>query len=35
MSLTAANQLQPEHSTAALVVHDPDARYFVVRKSTD
>lgn len=31
MSLTAANQLQPEHSTTALVVHDPDARYFVVR----
>jgi cobalamin-dependent methionine synthase I len=24
--------LQPEHSTAALVVHDPEARYFVVRE---
>jgi 5-methyltetrahydrofolate--homocysteine methyltransferase len=35
MALTAANQLQPEHSTAALVVHDPEARYFVVRTSTD
>ncbi|MBN2085409.1 MAG: methionine synthase, partial [Anaerolineales bacterium] len=30
MSLTPAFQLIPEQSTAAIVVHHPDARYFVV-----
>lgn len=30
MSLTAASQLVPEQSTAALVVHHPEARYFTV-----
>jgi 5-methyltetrahydrofolate--homocysteine methyltransferase len=30
MSLTPAFQLVPEQSTAALVVHHPDARYFVM-----
>ncbi|MGC9357664.1 MAG: vitamin B12 dependent-methionine synthase activation domain-containing protein, partial [Anaerolineae bacterium] len=31
MSITPAGQLIPEHSTAALVVHHPEARYFVVQ----
>jgi len=31
MALTAAGQLVPEHSTAALIVTHPAARYFVVR----
>lgn len=31
MSLSPAAQLIPEHSTAALVVHHPDARYFTVK----
>ncbi len=31
VSLTPANQLDPEHSTAALVMHHPRARYFSVR----
>jgi len=30
MSLTAAYQLVPEQSTAAIVVHHPEARYFVI-----
>jgi 5-methyltetrahydrofolate--homocysteine methyltransferase len=30
MSLTSAYQLVPEQSTAALVVHHPQARYFSV-----
>jgi len=30
MSLTSAYQLVPEQSTAAIVVHHPDARYFNV-----
>ena len=30
MSLTSAFQLVPEQSTAALVVHHPDARYFAI-----
>jgi 5-methyltetrahydrofolate--homocysteine methyltransferase len=30
MSLTPAFQLVPEQSTAAIVVHHPDARYFVI-----
>ncbi len=30
MALTLAGQLVPEHSTAALIVHAPHARYFVV-----
>lgn len=32
MQLTGVGQLIPEHSTAALVVHHPEARYFVVRQ---
>ena len=31
MSLTEAYQLLPEQSTAALVVHHPDAKYYAVR----
>jgi 5-methyltetrahydrofolate--homocysteine methyltransferase len=31
MSLTAAGQLVPEQSTAAIVVHHPDAKYYAVR----
>ncbi len=30
MSLTSAYQLVPEQSTAAIVVHHPDARYFAI-----
>ena len=30
MSLTSAFQLVPEQSTAAIVVHHPDARYFAI-----
>ena len=30
MSLTAAYQLVPEQSTAAIIVHHPEARYFTV-----
>ncbi len=33
MSLTAAYQLVPEQSTAAIIVHHPDARYFSVGES--
>ena len=32
MSLTAAGQLVPEQSTAALVVHHPEAHYFTTRR---
>ncbi len=32
VSLTPSAQLVPEHSTAALVVHHPEARHFAVRK---
>jgi 5-methyltetrahydrofolate--homocysteine methyltransferase len=28
MSLTSAGQLVPEQSTAALIVHHPEAHYF-------
>ncbi len=31
--LTAGYQLDPEASTAALIVHHPDAKYFSVRPS--
>ena len=31
MSLTAAFQLVPEQSTAAIIVHHPDAKYYAVR----
>jgi 5-methyltetrahydrofolate--homocysteine methyltransferase len=31
MSLTSAFQLLPEQSTAALIVHHPEAKYYVVR----
>jgi 5-methyltetrahydrofolate--homocysteine methyltransferase len=30
MSLTEAGQIIPEHSTAAIIVHHPDAEYFVL-----
>ena len=30
MTLTKSGQIVPEHSTAAIVVHHPDARYFVL-----
>jgi 5-methyltetrahydrofolate--homocysteine methyltransferase len=33
MSLTPANQLVPEQSTAAIIVHHPEARYFNVGTS--
>ena len=33
VSLTEADQLVPEASTAALVVHHPEAKYFSVRAS--
>lgn len=33
MSLTAAYQLVPEQSTAAIIVHHPNARYFTVGES--
>ena len=31
MTLTSAYQLVPEQSTAALVVHHPEAKYYAVR----
>jgi len=31
MQLTSAYQLVPEQSTAALVIHHPEAKYFAVR----
>jgi 5-methyltetrahydrofolate--homocysteine methyltransferase len=33
VGLTEAFQLVPEASTAALIVHHPDAKYFSVRAS--
>jgi 5-methyltetrahydrofolate--homocysteine methyltransferase len=33
MSLTSAYQLVPEQSTAAIIVHHPDAKYFTVGES--
>jgi 5-methyltetrahydrofolate--homocysteine methyltransferase len=33
MSLTSAYQLVPEQSTAAIIVHHPDAKYFTTDKS--
>jgi 5-methyltetrahydrofolate--homocysteine methyltransferase len=32
MALTSAGQMVPEQSTAAIVVHHPEARYFTIRK---
>ncbi len=34
ISLTSAFQLMPEQSTAALIVHHPEAKYYVVRGET-
>jgi 5-methyltetrahydrofolate--homocysteine methyltransferase len=31
LQLTESNNLDPEHSTAAIVVHHPEAKYFAVR----
>jgi hypothetical protein len=31
MTLTSAFQLVPEQSTAALIVHHPEAKYYAVR----
>jgi len=31
MELTTAYQLVPEQSTAAIIVHHPDAKYYTVR----
>jgi hypothetical protein len=31
MELTSAYQLIPEQSTAAIIVHHPDAKYYAVR----
>ena len=31
VSLTEANQMVPEQSTSAIVLHHPDAIYFLVR----
>ena len=31
MTLTSAYQLVPEQSTAALIVHHPEAKYYAVR----
>ena len=33
MSLTSAFQLVPEQSTAAIIVHHPEARYYTVGES--
>jgi 5-methyltetrahydrofolate--homocysteine methyltransferase len=33
MSLTAAYQLVPEQSTAAIIVHHPEAKYFTIGTS--
>ena len=32
MALTSAGQMVPEQSTAAIIVHHPEARYFTIRK---
>jgi 5-methyltetrahydrofolate--homocysteine methyltransferase len=31
MQLTSAHQLVPEQSTAAIIVHHPQAKYYAVR----
>ena len=31
MELTTAHQLIPEQSTAAIIVHHPEAKYYAVR----
>jgi 5-methyltetrahydrofolate--homocysteine methyltransferase len=33
MSLTSAYQLVPEQSTAAIIVHHPEAKYYTVGES--
>jgi 5-methyltetrahydrofolate--homocysteine methyltransferase len=33
MSLTAAYQFIPEQSTAAMILHHPDAKYFNIGES--
>lgn len=33
MSLTPAFQIVPEQSTAAIIIHHPEARYFSIGKS--
>jgi len=33
MSLTSAFQLVPEQSTAAIIVHHPEAKYFNIGES--
>jgi 5-methyltetrahydrofolate--homocysteine methyltransferase len=33
MSLTSAYQLVPEQSTAAIIIHHPEASYFSIGKS--
>ncbi len=33
MTLTSAYQLVPEQSTAAIVIHHPEARYYSVGES--
>jgi 5-methyltetrahydrofolate--homocysteine methyltransferase len=35
MTLTSAFQLVPEQSTAAIIVHHPDAKYYAVRATAD
>ncbi len=35
MELTSAFQLIPEQSTAALIVHHPQAKYYAVRAAAD
>jgi 5-methyltetrahydrofolate--homocysteine methyltransferase len=35
MELTSAYQLVPEQSTAAIVVHHPEAKYYAVRGAAD
>jgi 5-methyltetrahydrofolate--homocysteine methyltransferase len=34
LALTQSNSLDPEHSTAAFIVHHPEAKYFAVRGAT-
>jgi 5-methyltetrahydrofolate--homocysteine methyltransferase len=31
LTLSLSNNLDPEHSTAAIVLHHPEAKYFSVR----
>jgi 5-methyltetrahydrofolate--homocysteine methyltransferase len=33
MELTSAYQLVPEQSTAAIIVHHPEAKYYAVRSA--